>query len=85
MLREDERSASAQSHNLDGLGENRKVSDSADDPEGEERVKIGMEEDGIVPNVCSSFAELAVLLTGRGGRREVQELTDVMFEVFFDA
>lgn len=37
----------------------------------------------IVPD-CLFFAQLAVRLTERGGRHEVQRLLDVVFDVSFD-
>lgn len=44
-----------------------------------------MEREGILPTFCFSFAKLAVRLTKRSWRREVQKLMNVMFGASFGA
>lgn len=46
-------------------------------------MEVGKQQIGA--NFCFSFVEFAVLLTGRGGRHQVQKPVDVMVDNFLDA
>lgn len=85
MLGEEERSASSQSHEYNSSGEDFNITEIEDKLEEEEGLEIAMEGEQIVPDFWFAFDELALELTKRGVRSDVQKLMDVVFNVSIDA
>lgn len=53
--------------------------------EGERRIEVTAGKERTVPSCRFSFAKLAVRMTRRGRRHEIQKNKDAMFDISFDA
>lgn len=84
VLGEGERRAPFQRQKWDNSNGNGEVAEIVDELEGEGTSEVAIEGEQSVPKFCFPFAKLAVQLTRRSERNDVQKLMDVVFGVSSD-